>query len=96
MGMKEFLRVAWCNLKAQNVTSWCQSMGGFSGVAYPDLRLVEGMLQNGIRASVQNLAWMGQSISIEVNIHRRSNFKVTGIGVIDCPWKKVGVLSRVR
>jgi len=29
-------------LMAGNVTEWCQSMSGFSGVVYPGLRMVEG------------------------------------------------------
>jgi hypothetical protein len=54
MGMKVFPRVAWPGLKAGNVTDWCQSMSGFSGVAYPGLRLAGGTLQNGIRDLVQH------------------------------------------
>jgi hypothetical protein len=53
--MKVFPRVAWPGLfKAGNVTNWCQSMRGFSGVAYPGLWVVGGTLQIGIRASVQH------------------------------------------
>jgi hypothetical protein len=44
MGMKVFPRVAWPSLMAGNVTDWCQSMSGFSGVAYPGLRLVGGIV----------------------------------------------------
>jgi hypothetical protein len=44
MGMKVFPRVAWPGLMAGNVTDWCQSMSGFSGVAYPGLRLVGGIV----------------------------------------------------
>jgi hypothetical protein len=54
MGTKVFPRVSWPNLKAGNVIDWCQSMSGYSGVAYPGLGLVLGTLQNGIRASVQH------------------------------------------
>jgi hypothetical protein len=54
MGTKVLPRVSWPGLKAGNVTDWCQSMSGYFGVAYPDLGLVGGTLQNGIRASVQH------------------------------------------
>jgi hypothetical protein len=54
MGTKVFPRVAWTIMKAGNVTNWCHSMSGFSGVAYPSLRLVGGSLHDGIRASVQH------------------------------------------
>jgi hypothetical protein len=37
-----FPRIAWSGLMAGNVTDWHQSMTGFSGVAYPGLRLVGG------------------------------------------------------
>jgi hypothetical protein len=45
MGRKVFPRVAWPDLKAGNVTNWCQSMSGCSGVAYPSLGLAGAMLQ---------------------------------------------------
>jgi hypothetical protein len=41
---KMFPRVACSGLMAGNVTDWHQSMSGFSGVAYPSLRLVEGIV----------------------------------------------------
>jgi hypothetical protein len=44
MGMKVFPRVAWPSLMAGNVTDWRQSISGCSGVAYPDLRLVGGII----------------------------------------------------
>jgi hypothetical protein len=46
MGMKVLPRVSWPGLKARNVTEWCQSMSGYSRVAYPDLGLVGGTLHN--------------------------------------------------
>jgi hypothetical protein len=39
-----FPRVACPSLMAGNVSDWRQSMSGFSGVAYPGLRLVEGFV----------------------------------------------------
>jgi hypothetical protein len=51
MGMKVFPRVAWPGLMAGNVTDWRQSMSGCSGVAYPGLRLVGGIVTN-------SLLWM--------------------------------------
>jgi hypothetical protein len=44
MGTKVFLRVSWSDLMDGNVTDWHQSMSGCFGVAYPDLRLVEGVI----------------------------------------------------
>jgi hypothetical protein len=44
MGTKVFPRVAWTSLMAGNVTNWRQSMSGFSGVAYPGLKLVGGII----------------------------------------------------
>jgi len=40
-------------LITENVTDWCQSMSGFSGVAHSSLRLAGGTLQTGIIALVQ-------------------------------------------
>jgi hypothetical protein len=42
MGTKVFPGVAWLGLMAGNVTDYCQSMSGFSRVAYPSLRLAGG------------------------------------------------------
>jgi hypothetical protein len=48
MGMKIFPRVAWSDLMAGNVTDWHQSMSGCSGVAYLGLRLVKGVVTDGL------------------------------------------------
>jgi hypothetical protein len=39
-----FPRVACSGLMVGNVTDWLQSMSGFSGVAYPSLRMVGGII----------------------------------------------------
>jgi hypothetical protein len=39
-----FPRVACPSLLVGNVSDWCHSMSGFSRVAYPGLRLVEGFI----------------------------------------------------
>jgi hypothetical protein len=39
-----FPRVACLSLMAGNVTEWRQSMSDFSGVAYPSLKLVKGIV----------------------------------------------------
>jgi hypothetical protein len=44
MGTKVFPRVARPDLMAGNVTDWCQSMSGCSGVTYPDLRMARGIV----------------------------------------------------
>jgi hypothetical protein len=44
MGTKVFPRVAWPSLMVGNVIDWCQIMSGCSGVAYPGLRLVRGII----------------------------------------------------
>jgi hypothetical protein len=44
MGTKDVPRVACSGLMDGNVTDWCQSMSGFSGVVFPGLRLVEGIV----------------------------------------------------
>jgi hypothetical protein len=57
---KAFPRVAWPGLsKAGDVTNWCHSMRYFSGVASLGLRVAEGTLQIGIRASVSTLSLDG-------------------------------------
>jgi hypothetical protein len=44
MGTKDVPRVACFGLTARNFIDWRQSMSGCSGVAFPGLRLVEGIV----------------------------------------------------
>jgi hypothetical protein len=84
-----FPRVAWSGLMAGNVTDWRQSMSGFSGVVYPGLRLVEGVITVWYQSLSSTLSLDGPEGCNRSEYSQKSNFEVTRIRVIKCPWKRL-------
>jgi hypothetical protein len=86
---KMFPRVACPSLMAGNVSDWRQSMSGFSGVAYPSLRLVEGVVTVWYQSLSSTLSLDGPEGCNRSEYSQKSNFEVTRIRVIECPWKRL-------
>jgi len=86
---KVFPRVAWPGLMAGNVTEWCQRMSGYFGVAYLSLKFVGGIVIVWYQSLNSTLSLDGPEECNRSEYSQKSNFEVTRIRIIECPWKRL-------